>query len=210
MLGSVGYERLMSEVVSRARNLLGRELCAHGVTIVITEVEAYGGIHDPASHAFVRTPRSETMYGPPWRLYVYRIHGHYSANIVTGPTESAAAVLLRAGRVISGSRIARERRGDVDEEHLARGPGNLAKALGITMDDLGVNVLESESVRLGPEVPKPGVPAYEIYSGPRVGVRKAADWPWRLWLANERSVSAYRRHPQAESTQGPMSGELSV
>lgn len=184
----------MPHVVDRAQSLVGRELHGHGVTVVITEVEAYGGIEDPASHAYIRTPRSETMYGPPWRLYVYRIHGHHAANIVTGPTELAAAVLLRAGRVIEGLDLARDRRGDVSDVQLARGPGNLAKTLGITSADLGAEVLGDGPVRLGPRR-EAGI----ISAGPRVGVRLAADRPWRFWLAGERSVSAYRRHPKAQS-----------
>lgn len=182
----------MAEVVNRARDLLGRSFQAYGVTVIITEVEAYGGIEDPASHAYKRTPRSEIMYGPSGRLYVYRIHGHHAANIVTGPSEKAAAVLLRAGRVIDGLDLARERRGEVPEFHLARGPGNLAKTLGITSADLGTDVRNCGSVSLGPHVQQS-----PIEQGPRVGVRLAADRLWRFWLAGEPSVSAYRRHPKA-------------
>src|SRR5690348_1692150 len=119
----------MFDVVARAKSLLGRTLRGHGVAVRITEVEAYEGINDPASHAFTRTPRSEIMYGPPWRLYVYQTRHHFCANIVTGPTEVAAAVLIRAGEVIDGIELARERRGGVADVQLARGPGNLTKAL---------------------------------------------------------------------------------
>lgn len=181
-------------VEERARSLLGRVLRAHGVAVRITEVEAYGGVLDPASHAFTRTPRSEIMYGPAWRLYVYRSYGvHWCANIVTGPTEQAAAVLLRAGEVVEGLDLARERRGPVADVRLARGPGNLARALGITESDLGSRVLEPGGVTLGPPVEQPGV----IGAGPRVGVSKAADVPWRFWLAKDPTVSAYRRSPRA-------------
>ena len=161
----------------------------------ITEVEAYGGIHDPASHAYTRTPRSEIMYGPPWRLYVYQTRHHFCANIVTGPTEQAAAVLIRAGEVIDGLDVARQRRGSVADVQLARGPGNLAQALGITRADLGTAVLDpaGTGVRLGSKVGHVG----EIVNGPRVGVSRAADWPWRFWIAGDPTVSAYKRSPPA-------------
>lgn len=183
-------------VLERARSLLGRELTAHGVTVRITEVEAYGGVTDPASHAYTRTPRSEIMYGPSWRLYVYRIHGHHCANIVTGPSEQAAAVLLRAGEVVDGHGLAYERRGEVLPDALGRGPGNLARVLGITTADLGTDVRVGPAVVLGPEPADPP----PVSAGPRVGVRRAADRPWRLWVTGDPTVSAYRRHPRAESS----------
>lgn len=190
-------EEAVDAVVGEARSLLGRTLWAHGVAVRITEVEAYGGRHDPASHAYTRTPRSEIMYGPPWRLYVYRSYGiHLCANIVTGPTEHGAAVLLRAGEVTEGLELARERRSlpEGPDHRLGRGPGNLAQALGITLGDLGTEVLAAEApVRLGPAVADPGT----IVTGPRVGVSKAADVPWRFWLKGEPSVSAYKRSPRA-------------
>ena len=181
------------DVVGRAQSLLGRTLHGHGVSVRITEVEAYGGIHDPASHAYTRTPRSEIMYGPPWRLYVYQTRHHFCANIVTGPTEQAAAVLLRAGEVIDGLELAQQRRGSVPDVRLARGPGNLTQALGITLADLGTDVRAEGGVRLGPLVE----PAGEIVSGPRVGVSKAADLPWRFWFADDPTVSAYKRSTRA-------------
>jgi len=197
------------DVVRRATALLGRTIIGHGVTVRITEVEAYGGREDPASHAFTRTPRSEIMYGPAYRLYVYRSYGiHLCANVVTGPREIGAAVLLRAGEVVDGHELARLRRGTPPERdvQLARGPGNLAQALGITLDDLGTDLLadhgdepgEFTGVRLGPEVRN----RRRIASGPRVGVSKAADVPWRFWLEGDPTVSAYRRSPRAPAPCG--------
>lgn len=185
--------------------MLGARLSGHGVTIRITEVEAYAGPADPASHAYVRTARSEIMYGPPGRLYVYRIHGHHCANVVTGPDGHASAVLLRAGEVVGGTGTARHRRGDVADTALARGPGNLTRALGITIADLGADLgadpgaepTGAESVRL--YLPPHPIADTALSCGPRVGVRRSADWPWRFWITGHPTVSAYRRHPRAES-----------
>ncbi|WP_332662058.1 DNA-3-methyladenine glycosylase [Aeromicrobium sp.] len=183
-----------SAVVSNARGLLGRVLHGHGVAVRITEVEAYGGINDPASHAYTRTARSEIMYGAPWRLYVYRSYGmHFCANVVTGPTEEASAVLVRAGQVVGGIETARMRRPAVKDVALARGPGNLARALGLSLDDLGTDLLGSDGVRLG----EPPATTPDISSGPRVGVSKAADVLWRFWITGDPTVSAYRRSPRA-------------
>lgn len=180
-------------VIDHARALLGTRLVGHGVSAIITEVEAYAGIDDPASHAFTRTPRSEIMYGRPWRLYVYRIHGHHCANVVTGPTEQASAVLIRAGRIDNGIELARERRGEIADDYLARGPGNFTKALGITIADLGTDLKVATPIFLDRDVETPPV---EITAGPRVGVRHAADRPWRFWISDDPTVSAYRRHPK--------------
>ncbi|WP_344785483.1 DNA-3-methyladenine glycosylase [Gordonia caeni] len=185
-------------VCAAARELLGAVIVGHdGVQARITEVEAYNGPDDPASHAFRRTPRSELMYGPPDRLYVYRIHGHHCANVVTSAEGQGAAVLLRAGEIVTGHDAARARRGDVTDQVLGRGPGNLAKALGITMTDLDTDLLEPPGIVLHrPESP---VSAERIAVGPRVGVRLAADRPWRFWIDGDPSVSAYRRHARATS-----------
>jgi len=115
---------------------------------------------------------------------------------VTGPTEQAAAVLIRAGEIVDGLELAYERRGPVAEHALARGPGNLTKALGITSADLGTELLVPEPVFLGERVGTP-----EIVAGPRVGVRLNADAPWRFWIAGDPTVSAYRRHPGAAAPQ---------
>jgi len=182
-------------VVDEAHRLLGRAFHGHGVTVRITEVEAYDGPNDPASHAFTRTARSEIMFGEPWRLYVYRSYGmHVCANVVTGPVGQASAVLIRAGEVVEGIPIARERRGPAaNADALARGPGNLASALGLTLADLGADLLTGGDVRLGSTVDLNPT----VSSGPRVGVSKAADVPWRFWITGDPTVSAYRRSPRA-------------
>jgi len=135
------------------------------------------------------------MFGEPLRLYVYRSYGiHFCANIVTGPREQAAAVLLRAGEIVDGIELARQRRGpQVKDSALARGPGNLARSLGLSLDDLGADLLHEEGVRLGDSPSTQPL----ISSGPRVGVSKAADVHWRFWITDDPTVSTYRRSPRA-------------
>ncbi|WP_235738744.1 DNA-3-methyladenine glycosylase [Nocardioides alcanivorans] len=164
------------------------------VTLRITEVEAYAGQHDPASHAFRGpTPRTEVMFGPAGRLYVYRSHGlHWCANIVTGPEGEASAVLLRGAEVIDGIDLARHRRGPtIRDRDLARGPGRFCQALGVTGAHGGVDLSTGE-LRLSALGTAPG---QRIRTGPRVGVSRAADRPWRFWLDGEATVSPYRASP---------------
>ncbi|MGB8651019.1 MAG: DNA-3-methyladenine glycosylase [Mycobacteriales bacterium] len=171
--------------------LLGCLLTAHGVTVRLTEVEAYAGQgQDPGSHAHRGpTPRSEIMFGPAGRLYVYFTYGmHWCANVVTGPVGQAAAVLLRAGEVVSGVEVARGRRPGVGDRDLCRGPARLCRALALDGDDLGADLLDPASpVRL-----LEGGHDAEVLRGPRVGVARGAETPWRFWLAGERTVSPYR------------------
>jgi DNA-3-methyladenine glycosylase len=134
------------------------------------------------------------MFGPPGRLYTYLSHGiHVCANVSCGPDGIAAAVLLRAATLEAGIDVAQSRRGAaVPTVALARGPGNLCSALGITMADNGIDLFDPASpliLKLN-EAPDP-------VSGPRVGVSQAADRPWRLWLAGRPEISAYRRSPRA-------------
>ncbi|MFC9863939.1 MULTISPECIES: DNA-3-methyladenine glycosylase [unclassified Streptomyces] len=172
------------------------------VSITITETEAYSGAADPASHAYRgRTPRNAAMFGPAGRLYVYRSHGlHWCANIVTGTEGIATAVLIRAGRVVEGEDLARERRGaKVESPRLARGPGNFCRALGITAEHNGADLLTGASVVLSDGEP---VPAALVRAGPRVGVSKAHDWQHRFYLAGDPTVSAYRLSPRAKPSAG--------
>lgn len=191
-----------------APDLLGCRLTSTtpdgAVTLVLTEVEAYAGESDPASHAFRgRTPRNAVMFGPAGHAYVYRSHGlHWCLNLVTGEPGTANAVLLRAGRVVDGVDLARSRRGaQVVDRNLARGPGNLARALGVTGEDDGTSVLDGPRLRLFPAT----APAGSIVAGPRVGVTLAPDDPWRWWVRDDPSVSAYRRSPRALPAPAPAS-----
>jgi DNA-3-methyladenine glycosylase len=167
------------------------------VTITLTEVEAYAGEVDPASHAYRgRTPRNAVMFGEPGHLYVYLSYGmHHCCNVVTGADGDASAVLLRAGRVVEGTDLARHRRGErTADKALARGPGNLCQALGLDRRHDGVDVLTDDCLHLRPGQP---VDPARVRSGHRVGVSLAHDVPWRFWLADEPSVSAYKRSPRA-------------
>ncbi len=163
------------------------------VAVRIVEVEAYAGAGDPASHAF-RGPgvRNAVMFGPPGRAYVYLSHGiHLCLNVVCHPEGVGGGILLRAGEVVEGVEVARERRGG--QRHLARGPGRLGQALAVTMADSGTD-LRAGRLRL-----EPGSPVTAVAHGPRVGVSKAADRQWRFWLEGDPFVSDYRRSKRASS-----------
>jgi DNA-3-methyladenine glycosylase len=162
------------------------------VAIRLTEVEAYSGEGlDPASHAHRGpTPRAEIMFGPPGRLYVYFSYGvHWCANVVVGPPGRGSAVLLRAGEVVVGERLASARRPAARvPRDLARGPARLTQALAIGPDDKGADLLDPESsVRLH-RGPAPAA----VSAGPRVGISLAIDLPWRFWDADAPSVSVFR------------------
>jgi len=179
-------------VVPAARRLLGCTLSAHGVTVRLTEVEAYAGESDPGSHAFRgRTPRTAVMFGPPGHAYVYFTYGmHWCLNVVCGPAGHASAVLVRAGAVIAGIELARERRPGARERDLARGPARLTRALAVTGKDDGTPLLTEGTVRLDAG---PAVPDAAVSVGPRVGVAgDGAGTPWRFWLTGEPTVSPYR------------------
>ena len=178
-----------AEVV--APQLLGWRLVANGVAVRLTEVEAYGGHGaDPGSHAHRGpTKRSAIMFGPAGRLYVYFTYGmHWCANVVTGPKGDASAVLLRAGEVVDGLELARERRPGVRDRDLCRGPARLAKALALDGAVLGLDLLDPASpVRL-----EQGTHNGQVVEGPRVGLSAGHETPWRFWLAGEPTVSPYR------------------
>jgi DNA-3-methyladenine glycosylase len=168
---------LAGDVVTAARGLLGRHLRSEVGGAVcevrLTEVEAYGGADDPASHGFGGpTPRNASMFAPAGTLYVYRSYGvHWCMNVVTGPPGEASAVLLRAGRPVMGEEHMRRRRARADD--LCVGPGRLSQALGVTGELDGTSLLDGPVRLLGE--PAPGV---TVLAGPRVGISRAVD---RLW-----------------------------
>src|SRR5687767_1893001 len=189
-----------------ARELLGKVLVhrtSAGVTAgTIVETEAYIGEDDPACHAAPGpTPRNAPLYGPPGLAYVYLNYGiHYLVNAVTEAEGHPAAVLIRALEPVDGVRLMMKRRAPdgrhIDVEDLCRGPGNLTRALGITLTD---NLLDltlrpgsgQASSRL--YIEDRGMSVGEIASGPRIGITVGVDKPWRFWVAGNRSVSGRKR-----------------
>lgn len=183
-------ETLSGPVLDVAPRMLGGVLRHGEVAVRITEVEAYDGANDPGSHAYRgRTARTATMFGPPGHLYVYFVYGmHHCCNIVTGHEGEAAAVLLRAGEVVAGHEVARARRGQrTSDRDLARGPARLTATLAIDLTHDGIDLARG-AVTWEPPHQAPTA----VASGPRVGLRQAADWAWRFWLEGEPSVSLYR------------------
>jgi DNA-3-methyladenine glycosylase len=188
---------LSGPVLEAAPALLGAVLevdSPHGtVAVALSEVEAYAGPVDPASHAYRgRTARNAVMFGPAGFLYVYFVYGmHWCCNVVCGPDGEPSAVLLRAGRVVAGEELARARRPAArSAAELARGPARLASALGLVGTDTGTDLLDPRSpVRLLAGTP---VPEAAVRRGPRVGVAVAAEAPWRMWIDDDPTVSTYR------------------
>jgi DNA-3-methyladenine glycosylase len=184
-------------VLQVAPDLLGCTVTHAGVTVRLTEVEAYAGEQDPGSHAFRGpTPRTQVMFGHPGGLYVYFTYGmHWCANLVCGPEGHASAVLLRAGAVVGGEDVAADRRAGIVRRDWARGPARLATTLALSGEQDGLDVCTPDSpVVVGPRVG--AVEVHRVRTGPRVGVSGAGGdataYPWRFWVEGEASVSAYR------------------
>lgn len=177
--------------------LVGVLLSDGGITVRLTEVEAYAGVADPASHAWRgQRPATAALFGAPGSLYCYRSHGlHICGNLVCGTTRGGSAVLFRAGEVVDGLAPARLRRPGVPDRQLARGPGNLGRVFGWSLADSGRLVLGESDADPAALVLRPGEPV-AVASGPRVGVSVAYRRPWRFWAAGDPTVSAYRRSPR--------------
>ena len=201
------FDRPSDEVAPALLGCVLEHETAEGLVAVrLTEVEAYAGETDPASHAYRgMTGRNAVMFGPPGFAYVYFTYGmHFCVNVVCMPEGIARAVLLRAGRVIAGEPLARRRRAlrrteaapssVIPARDLARGPARLCQALAIDRTQNGADLCSPASeLRLRPAGTgrqARGEPAIE--AGPRVGISAAADIPWRFWLAGDPTVSAYR------------------
>ncbi|NJJ04733.1 DNA-3-methyladenine glycosylase [Corynebacterium coyleae] len=175
-----------------APQLLGCLITHNGVTVRLTEVEAYLGAEDPAAHTHRgKTARNAAMFGPPGRLYVYLSYGiHHNGNIVCAPEGIGQGCLMRGGEVVAGEALARQRRQRPDRaiipfENLARGPGNLGQALGLGLGDNGT------PVEITPRTQEP-----EWVAGPRIGISKNKDAPWRFWIPGDKTVSTPRGRPK--------------
>lgn len=181
------YDRPVLDV---ARNLVGCVVSHAGASGVIVETEAY---HDsePACHAFAGlTARTARLFGPPGRAYVYRSYGiHALLNAVCEPEGVGAAVLIRALEPLGGIELMRDRRGPVAEGELCSGPGKLTQALAIELDRNGGDLAT------GPVTIAPRPPAWQqvdLVAGPRIGITKAVELPWRFSARGHRGVSRPR------------------
>jgi DNA-3-methyladenine glycosylase len=169
-------------VVELARALIGASLAVNGVGGLIVETEAYA-IDDPASHSFGGPrERNKAMFGPGGRAYVYRIYGiHWCLNLVGG-VQPGGAVLIRALQPTQELDSMAERRGTNDVRALCSGPGKLAQALAVT------GALDGAPLDRTPFALLAGDPA-EVVAGPRIGISKATEHPWRFGLKGSRFIS---------------------
>lgn len=194
----IGDDRPMQQALDRpffmrrpavvARALIGVRLTVDGVGGVIVETEAYDAA-DPASHSFRGpTARNAAMFGPPGQAYVYRIYGlHWCLNFVcSAPGETGGAVLIRALEPAADVETMIARRGAVDLRRLCAGPGRLCQALGVT------GALDGAPLNAPPFSLRPpgGAAAAGVAVGPRIGITKGADTPWRFGLAGSPFLSA--------------------
>jgi len=188
------YDRAPDSVAQDLLGCIVEAESAEGVVAVrLVETEAYAGPDDPASHAWRgMTPRTEVMFGPPGRSYVYFSYGmHWALNLVCGPSGRAAAVLLRAGEVVVGLDLARaRRRPGARDASLASGPANLAASLGLdgAWNDLAVTSARG-TLRVRADAGSTGP---DVLVGPRVGISRGVDTPWRFAVADDPRVSAPR------------------
>jgi DNA-3-methyladenine glycosylase len=185
----LGADFFARSVHTVARELVGCRLYYEGCGGTIVETESYER-DDPACHAFVGlTKRTATLFGPPGRAYVYLSYGiHSLLNAVAEPEGQAAAVLIRAIEPNTGLETMRTRRGDRPDTDLCSGPGKLTEALGIGLDDNDADLTADPFLLMPPELGWNG----EVVTGPRVGITKAVERPWRFSLAGSPFVSSPR------------------
>jgi len=190
-MGSATAERLGVDFFARsvhavARDLVGCRLFYEGCGGTIVETESYER-DDPACHAYVGlTERTEVLFGPPGRAYVYLSYGiHSLLNFVAEPEGDAAAVLIRALEPSAGIEAMRARRGDRPDRELCSGPGKLTEALGIGLAQNRADLSRDPFLLLPREEDWRG----EIVTGPRIGITKAVEYPWRFAVADSGYVS---------------------
>jgi DNA-3-methyladenine glycosylase len=173
-----------------ARELIGCVLVCRGVGGVIVEAEAYRG-DEPACHGYGgMTERNRSLFGPPGHAYVYRSYGiHTCMNVVTGSEGDAAAALIRALAPTMGLEEMHARRRREDSLELCSGPGKLGQALGLRLDDDGAPLAGPD---LAVYAPARGWRDVEVVAGPRIGISKAVELPWRFCAAGDPNVSAPR------------------
>jgi DNA-3-methyladenine glycosylase len=189
--GTATESRLTADFFARsvhlvARELIGCRLFYQGCGGVIVETESYER-DDPACHAYVGlTDRTEVLFGPPGLAYVYLSYGiHSLLNFVAEPEGDAAAVLIRALEPTTGLETMRARRGDRPDRDLCSGPGKLTEALGIDLSQNGADLGRDPFLLLPPDDNWQG----QVVTGPRVGITKAVERPWRFGLAGSAYVS---------------------
>lgn len=171
-----------------ARELIGCTLVFEGCGGIVVETESYER-DDPACHAYVGlTKRTRVLFGPPGRAYVYLSYGiHSLLNAVAEPDGEAAAVLIRALQPTVGIERMRRRRGARADSDLCSGPGKLTEALGIGLERNGADLCSAPFLLAAPVGPRP-----PIVAGPRIGITKAVDRPWRFCAAASPYVSRPR------------------
>ena len=175
--------------------LLGATIAGRGVTLRITEVEAYSGTTDPGSHGHRgMTERNRHLFGPPGTLYAYRSYGiHWCLNFVCREAGHGAGVLIRALQPTHGVDVMRTRRGMDDERLLCAGPGRVGQALGIGAAHYGLPLDAAPFTVLA--APADAAPV-QVLTGPRIGISRAVDVPWRFGLAGSRHLSRGFRPPR--------------
>jgi DNA-3-methyladenine glycosylase len=185
-LGVAFFDRSVHEV---ARDLIGCRLLYEGCGGTIVETESYDR-DDPACHAYVGlTERTEVLFGPPGCAYVYLSYGiHSLLNVVAEPEGEAAAVLIRALEPTVGLEEMRARRGGRLDHDLCSGPGKLTEALGIGLDANGADLAAEPFLLLPPDPERTG----GVVTGPRIGITKAVERPWRFCARGSRFVSSPR------------------
>lgn len=186
MLPKKFFDRPVEEL---AQALLGCELVhktKEGTTAgIIVETESYHQT-DEASHSFkYKSGRNKVMFGPSGHTYVYFTYGmHWCFNVVAEPAGIGAAVLIRALEPTQGIELMKKRRGKDDESQLCNGPAKLVQAMGISKADYGKPLYKGDS-----HITKPKLKGFKISCGPRIGISKAKDTPWRFWIKDNKFVS---------------------